>query len=335
MIDLKEKQIFLFAPKFFNYDVEIKKKLESNGAKVDLYDERPSSNFFIKATIRLYKKIIVGYIENYFENIINQNKGKKYDYILVIKGEVLDVNIINKLKSNFPDAKTILYLWDSLRNYRDITKCLPLFDKTLTFDLDDSQSIPSLIFRPLFYIDEYANLDLDTYKEKEYKYDLLFIGTIHSDRWLFLKTVKEEALKNNLKIYYYLYIQSPIIFLFRKLFDKNFWTISLKEVRFRPISKDKIIELTAKSRAILDIQHPKQTGLTIRTIEVTGAKRKLITTNTEISKYDFYSAMNILVVDRNSPAIPSSFWNSDFYPLSEDVYTKYSLSGWLKDVFDF
>jgi hypothetical protein len=75
MTSFVDKKILLFAPEFFGYDKEIKKKLEAFGAEVDLYNERPSSNFFIKATIRVYKKLISYYTENYFNTIIKLNKG--------------------------------------------------------------------------------------------------------------------------------------------------------------------------------------------------------------------------------------------------------------------
>ena len=45
---------------------------------------------------------------------------------------------------------------------------------------------------------------------------------------------------------------------------------------------------------MLDVSHSAQTGLTIRTIETIGARRKLITTNTEVVKYALYDPSRVL-----------------------------------------
>ena len=58
MMDLCDKRILLFAPRFFDYDVEIKRILEMKGAMVDMYDERPSSGFFVKSLIRFNRKLL-------------------------------------------------------------------------------------------------------------------------------------------------------------------------------------------------------------------------------------------------------------------------------------
>jgi hypothetical protein len=87
------------------------------------------------------------------------------------------------------------------------------------------------------------------------------------------------------------------------------------------------------SKAIIDIEHPKQKGLTIRTFEVLGKEIKLITTNKNIIEYDFYNEANISVIDRNNPVIDDNFLNKPYQPLSPKLYYKYSIDGWLEDIF--
>lgn len=332
-MDLLNKKILFFAPSFFGYDNEIKKELEKRGAQVILYNERPSTNFFIKTIIRLNKKFIYFFTLRYFNKIIKTNAFIAFDYVFIIKGEVFTSEIVLNFKKKYPQAKFILYLWDSIKNYVDIKNALNLFDKTLTFDIEDSKEIESLTFRPLFFINGYTNIPLLSSFATKPKYDLLFIGTVHSDRWGFLSKLKKEAEKNNLNVYYYLYIQSPIIFFFRKLFDKQLRSLPLKDIQFYPLTIEKTISLVEQSVAILDIQHPKQTGLTMRAIEVLGAKRKLITTNTSISNYDFYHQNNVLIVDRKNPKIPETFFNLPYTEIESRIYSKYSIEGWISDLF--
>jgi hypothetical protein len=330
VMDLHQKKILLIAPSFFNYDLEIRNKLRSYGAIVDLYDDKPSTKVLIKALIRIYRKSITFYTARYFKRIIYDNKHKNYDVVFFVKGETLTRQILSEVKSAYPKAKFVLYLWDSIRNYKELRLNLPLFDRTLTFDIDDSLEIKSLIFRPLFYLDDYRECATD-FKRKEI--DLLFIGTVHSDRWVFLKDIKKQAEKHKLHVYYYPFIQSPIVFIVRKIFDPRLRSLPLKEVRFKPISKEKVIELIKKTEVVIDIQHPKQTGLTMRTIEMIGARKKLITSNPTIADYDFYSKNNVAIIDRKTPKIDPDFWSNGFVDLPDEIYNKYSIDGWIKDVF--
>jgi len=333
-MNLGNKNILFFAPDFFGYDQAIKKKLEAFGSIVDLYNERPSSNVFIKAIIRFKKELLSFIIERYFDQIIKKNKDKNYDYIFIIKGEVFSPKVVLKFKQNFPKAKIILYLFDSINNYKSTQESLYLFDAAYTFDKTDSQSFPELKFRPLFYMDEFTKNNVNGNESIKYKYDILFVGTAHSDRWIILEKIKKEAKKQNIKIYYYIYIQSPFVYLGRKLFDKKFKGLSLKDVHFKSISKEEIIKLTYFSKSVLDIQHPKQTGMTMRTFEVLGAERKLITTNQDVKQYDFYEPENILIIDRNNPVISKKIF-SEKYIISEiSINSKYSLTGWINEIFE-
>jgi hypothetical protein len=88
-----------------------------------------------------------------------------------------------------------------------------------------------------------------------------------------------------------------------------------------------------RSRVILDIQHPAQEGLTMRTIEMIGAGKKLLTTNREVISYDFYDSHNMQYIDRNNPVIDKSFFKTDYRTIDSRIYDKYSIRGWLREVF--
>jgi hypothetical protein len=92
-------------------------------------------------------------------------------------------------------------------------------------------------------------------------------------------------------------------------------------------------EIFFKSRAIVDIHHPKQRGLTMRTIEALGSKRKLITTNPSVRSYDFYCPQNIHILEDHGESLTPEFFRTPYVEVSERVYHKYSLDGWLDSVF--
>ena len=70
----------------------------------------------------------------------------------------------------------------------------------------------------------------------------------------------------------------------------------------------------------------------MRTIEMVGMNKKLITTNQTIKDYDFYNPKNISVVDRKNVVIDDEFLHTSYEPLSKEMYQKYSLQCWILEV---
>ena len=110
------------------------------------------------------------------------------------------------------------------------------------------------------------------------------------------------------------------------------WGIPVSEFHFAPMSQNDLLNLYRKSRIIVDMQHPNQTGLTLRTMEALGSKKKLITTNPDIVNYDFFDPQNILVVDRKKPDISEHFFRTTYSPIPKNIYEKYSVDSWLDQI---
>lgn len=328
MKNLSDKSVLFFSPKFFDYELEIKKALEEFGAAVKWFDDRPSNNFMSKALIRLNKNFIKRRIFNYYKGIIDQIKLNKlyFDYVFFLNPEAISVESLKQLKNELPDAKFILYMWDSFKNRKSTAELLPFFDDKFTFDSQDAQNF-GLKLRPLFYIDAYR-----ARQEETILYDLLFIGTAHTDRYKLLNKIINQF-PGNLAVKQYFFLGSKILFWVKKLFEKDFRNVSYKSMSFKALSHDMNAGLVHQSKAILDINHPGQLGLTMRTFEALGARRKLITTNADVSNYDFYNENNILIVDRLNPVIEKQFLLASFIPVSEDISIRYSLKGWVSEVF--
>lgn len=88
----------------------------------------------------------------------------------------------------------------------------------------------------------------------------------------------------------------------------------------------------ALSDSIVDYTHPNQTGFTMRTCEAIGNRCKLITNNKRIMDADFYNPNNIYVYDLDNLYIPYSFINNEYEELPEEIFERYSLENWLKDI---
>lgn len=327
--EISGKKILFFSPAFFKYENLIADGMRGMGAEVDMYDVRSVTSAFERALLKISPKIFWKKSQQYYETIIKQNKGKNYSYILIVKCDMTPVNILKRLKKEYPNAKLCLYLWDSIENIPGIVNKFKYFDTVHSFDLDDCKQYPEIKFQPLFFADQFSK---EPKKDEEYKYDISFLGTVHSDRYAVVKQVQKVAIKKNLKCFWFLYLQSKFIYQFYKAIKKEFIDTSEAMFSFNKMSADDIAKIVNESRIILDIQHPKQTGLTIRTIEMIGMNKKLITTNKNIKKYDFYNKNNIMVVERDNIQIPNNFFTTPYVPLPEEIYNKYSFKSWILEV---
>lgn len=321
------KRILFISPQFYTYSNEIKKEMIRQGYEVTYLPETKINNY-VRLISRFLKKTHIKYQNKYFKTEINKLE-KDYEVVFIIRGENLSKKTMDLLKNKFSTAKFIMYQWDSMANLKNFENIKNYFNKILTFDDIDAKN-NFLEFQPLFYLPDFKK-EIKEIKE----YDLYCVLDNHSDRYKILMNLSEQ-LKNN-KIFFYL--RASIIDQILYILTKKEITpgINLKQCKFayfKPLKKEKNIEYMNKSKAILDIQFENQNGLTIRTIETLITKTKLITTNTNVEKYEFYNSNNILIINRENPIIDLEFFNKPYIELSSEIYDKYSLSKWIKKVLE-
>ena len=108
-----------------------------------------------------------------------------------------------------------------------------------------------------------------------------------------------------------------------------------RNVKFEyvPLPGGVLKERYTRSVAIIDSPQENQLGLTARTIEALGAKRKIITTNADIKRYDFYNPDNVFVWDgQSSPN--KEFFEEPYVNLGDEVYDQYSLRRFASTLLD-
>ena len=324
------KTILFVSPSFFGYERAIEKRLKELGANVYFYDDRPSNGFWGKGLLRAHKKLYAFKIERYYKTIEYEiDRIQSLDYVFLLSPEALPLSLLDKIVKKHNQVKVHLYMWDSIQNKIGTKKYLPYCNRILTFDPNDKKYNNKIEFLPLFYLNEYADIP----QRNIYDYDMSFIGTAHSDRFLLTNIIRQQIEEMGGSVYTYFYLHSKKLFLYRKITDSNFSSTKASDFQYKALTCEDTINIISKSKAVLDIHHPKQSGLTMRTLEILGSRRKLITTNAEVAKYDFYNPQNILIIDRESPKIPIEFLNSPYVSIDENIYRKYSLDGWLDAIF--
>lgn len=328
---IRGKKILFLAPSFFGYENKIKLKMIEMGAIVDFYDVRSVTSAFEKALLKISPNIFTIKTIKYYDKILRENKGKDYDFVFIVKCDMISCQILDKIRKNYNNAFFCLYLWDSIKNQPGIQAKFKYFDKVLSFDRMDTEKHKNIIFRPLFFLDDYRRTEKHPVENK-YEFDLSFLGTIHSDRFAIIKEINKICDKLGLNFFSFQHLQSDFIYYFYKILKNEFRDTSKNDFHYEKLDSVNISEIVDKSKVILDIQHPQQIGLTMRTIEMIGMNKKLITTNEDIKNYDFYDQQNILVINRKNIKIPKDFFDTEYRPIDKKTYEKYYIESWINDI---
>lgn len=327
-----KKSILFIAPTFFGYYKEIIKELEGQDFEVNYVCDFPSKSNFVKALGRLNRNFIKISMNRYFnKDIIPIIEQKKYDYVFVIVGMTFSFfpKMIEKIKVKNPNAKFVMYQWDGEKNISYIKDFHKFFDKVFTFDRIDCKKNNVYTFLPLFYIRNYESIG--SKNNKNYLYDISYVGTAHPQKYYYVNEMSYNLQKKMPKQFIYHYMPSKLKYYYHKFFSKEFKNAKIKDFNFDKIPTEKMAEIFEESKCILDVPQHGQNGLTIRTIECLGAKKKLITTNADIKNYDFYLEDNILIYD-GKVNFDSPFFKSDYKEIEKNIYDKYSLRNWLKEI---
>jgi hypothetical protein len=317
----------LIAASFFGYAGEIKATLERRGRKVIWVEDRPATDTKTKLLLRIHPSLIAAQAEAYFDGIIAKVRDQPITEVLIIKGEAVSIETIERLRRACPRARFTLYFWDSYRNMPPgSSDKVAHVDRAFSFDPADVERDKRLTFRPLFFLDRFSQLPA-----LEQDIDVLFLGTVHTDRYRVLKLL-QASLPPDLRFEMVLYYPSWKLFQLRRLVDPRMWGARRDEFIFEPVTGEQVTNLLARTRIAVDIERSVQSGFTIRTIEMIGASKKLITTNPRVKAADFYNPNNMAVIDRERPRLDERFLRRPYESLPEPVLKRYALSGWVDEV---
>ena len=302
-------KILIIGPNFFSYTKAISKEINRRHAQCFIFNEIHSNSVFVKIGYRLNLNFL-------FKEKIKLHRAKACSFIddnqisdvLFISPEDVSDDFLLEVKKR---ARVHLYMWDGFKNKKNALSVLRLFSTKSSFDMFDCKDY-EMSYIPLFAEEEYRASDAKKL------YDMSFCGTIHSDRptWIGMLTkyAKEENLRIGLLLYYY----SPILLFIRLSVNKCCFDL-FNKVSYNSFSKKNIARLFRESKAVVDLTHPNQNGLTSRTFEALRSGSKLITNNRncKILEREYHSRIFILEnVDTQKKEL-SEFIESDIKPLDK------------------
>jgi hypothetical protein len=298
------------------------------GYHVTWWDDRASESTWYKIALRLFPAMTVRWSERSFLSRLDQLDAASVSHVLVIKGEGMSPRVAVKMRDTLVSASMGLYLWDGITNVRGVSKILSAFDSIASFDPVDANTF-GWKYRPLFG----RNMPVQKNDATVEQFDWCFIGTIHSDRHRVIHRLRRRSgpQSNN---YVFGYFQSPVILFTRRLLDWTLWLAPKGSLSTRPKSAAELAQVVERSKAVLDVEHPRQRGLTMRTIETLLAGKKLVTTNNHILDSKLYHPSRVCVISRSNPEIPLEFLEQPFLPLSDALVRQYSCEGWATELLD-
>ena len=324
-LSFKGRRVLLIAPRFFGYERDIVEALQWRGAVVDWLPDRPYDSAPMAAATRLAPRLILPFADRLYHRLLEKIGPATYDYVLVINGQTVSKAFLRSLRGNFPSARLILYMWDSLENRGRVVENFAFFDSLLSFDPVTVERY-GMRSRALFYTHVRQPDDADAVA-----YDATFIGTAHSDRFAVISRLR-EGLDPGLRTFWYLYLQSEWVFNVYRATKAGMRSAKRTDFEYQPMNKKVLQHTFENSLAIIDVEHPMQRGLTMRTLETLGINRKIITTNRHIRDYDFFDEANVALIDRNKPFVDAAFFHEPYKPIPYETFSRYSIDGWIDEV---
>ena len=321
----EQKHVLLVSPLTFSYHITIAETLSAMGYKVTWWNDRVTEATWYKLLLRFFPKTIALLSEYHFKKIIKTLDSKAISHVLIIKGEGLSAKTVSRIREAYQLASMGLYLWDGAENLKTVHSKLSYFDSIATFDPHDALSF-GWTYRPLFW--RKVSRSIEKYTPN---YDWCFIGTVHSDRHKIIHRLRQQHSKQ-FKSYVFAYFQSPLVLFMRKLIDFTLWFSPKGTISTNPMPAIEVAKIVAQSYAVLDIEHPKQRGFTMRTIETLMAEKKLITTNKHIFDSNLFHPSRVLIIDRQNPIIASEFFNESFVKIPEQLKNYYSCENWVSEL---
>lgn len=319
--------LLIISPRTYNYHTIIQSACARNLIDFRWLDERPFSNFFYKVFSRFFNSWARIYSVNHYIRSIDALIRASFSptHILVVKGESIHPRVLDYLKSKFSSSKFILYFWDSTLNLSGYKCLLPYFDLIASFDSIDCLR-EGWVYYPLF-AGNVAETNLQN-RSSDFSFDWSFVGAVHSDR---INVIFRLLRSSSSHSSYYLYLYLPSLFHGLYYFLRfPFPFLSLRRyMHFSSLSSANLSSVYTRSKCILDIHHPGQHGLTMRSIEAIFSGRKLATTNDSIYNDLFYHSSSVLVIDRLNPIISRSFLDAEHAIPSASLADDFDPVRWL------
>lgn len=224
-----------------------------------------------------------------------------YD-VIIVSALNLSWKVLEYIRKKNPNVRLIVWFWDSINNKVFFDNKYNNLCEVWSFDKADCQRYG---FREntQFYIKR------NVFSTKPgVIYGAMFVGR-EKGRTTILNDIIEKLNSCNLKVYKYI----------------------LDAKTANGMEYDEVLDMVEKSACIIDIPKAGQSGLTLRVLESIFYSKKLITTNKNIIKEEFYNSQNIFVWDNPSEKEIKDFFQKPYEFVDEEIIKKYTIEQWVEN----
>lgn len=227
--------------------------------------------------------------------------------IIIVFESLISKQFLTWLRKIHPKARIIVWYWNIVDNTIHPSK---ISDETIekwSFSRKDSL-LYNMKFNPAPYFKEIL------VPESLPEYDISFVG---KDKGRLKEILAYENLFQDLGL------KTKIL-----VTPENKWKMSSKY--HKPIPYSEVLNITGKSKAILDYIEVTDSGQSMRVFEALFNKKKLITNSQLIIDYDFYDKDNIFILNVDNPREIKKFINSPYKEVDEEIILKYDFDNWIR-----
>lgn len=231
------------------------------------------------------------------------------DTIILYNMSVLLPDLPRYLNKLNPNAKVIVYYWNSVRcsikPSRIKGKC-----EVWSFDPEDCKKY-GMKFNHQYYFKSLINGH-----EKQVVNDIYFCG--------------RDAGRGELLMDLYHIFCSLGLNVCYQIVNPHY--IGISDVLKSPYrSYQEILEFVSQSRCLLEILKEGQTGATLRLMEALFFKKKIITTNINVKEEPFYTPQNIFIIGERPNDELANFVKTAYDDSVDKYIDKYDVGCWLKN----
>ena len=264
------------------------------------------NNYPIKADEENFK--------NFCKKSLKNLPQKKFDYCLIIRGDLIPEFVINHARSI--SNKMVDFQLDGLSVSSKILDYQKYFDRIFVFDPEDVKKYPeaALHFLPNCYFGE-PDFSIPS------EIDLLYIGQYLDERNVQLKNLHEYLEEHQLSY-------TSHTSLYR---GRCFEPLHPKVLQHKTsTSYEGNLDFVKKSKIIIDFKRKEHNGLSLRFFEAMQYGKKIITDNVSVKNYEFYHPNNIFVTDFVHLDGILEFIQKPYHPLPETLIEQYGFKNWIK-----
>ncbi|MDO4694441.1 MAG: hypothetical protein Q4A62_07440 [Eikenella sp.] len=267
------------------------------------------------AKLRLQSKLLQ-------DTLKRQLNRQPVDYALIIRSDLLHPDFLDFIRQNTRHT-TAAYQWDGIHRYPNVWRTIPYFDRFFVFDPADlTASSQNLLPATNFYFDHLTAAPVENPNN-----DFYFVGFHNPDRAADIAAFACHAEQQGWQLdFRILWNQPPQAA--KAVYPKNV------RISDTPIDFTNNLENTKYSKVLTDFVIQAHKGLSFRAFEALGLRKKLITTNPEIRRYDFYHPNNIFIWDGLNFEGIAEFLQQPYYEIDAAVRERYSFGNWIRYILD-